>query len=122
MTYRLFLSRAELDFLAVAVEERKMILDHFLNKAQDDPADQIPFYPDPLTDEEKESMRASLERSEKITEKIQMLQTYALLSVEAVIAKNKADKQKQLYLAFATRGISPEPDLDDLDLEIPDPE
>lgn len=140
MIYKLHLTRAELAFLAFAVEEREKIITYFLSQDQEnDPLPFIPFDPDPLTDAEREKMSSALERSAVIAEKIRLLTAYADQTQEVIkayqrekgctkqtaAARYNAMINRRAYLKYALNGISSVPDLDpelaDLDLEIPDP-
>jgi len=141
MIFKLHLTREELAFLAVAVEEREKIITHFLSQDQEtrDNLDPLPFDPDPLTDAEREKMSSALERSAVIAEKIRLLKAYADQTQEVIkayqrekgctkqtaAARYNAMMNRKAYLKYALNGISSVPDLDpelaDLDLEIPDP-
>lgn len=140
MIFKLHLTREELAFLAVAVEERQKIITYFLSQDQEnDPLPFIPFDPDPLTDAEREKMSSALERSAVIAEKIRLLTAYADQTQEVIkayqrekgctkqtaAARYNAMMNRRAYLKYALNGISSVPDLDpelaDLDLEIPDP-
>lgn len=140
MIFKLHLTREELAFLAFAVEEREKIITYFLSQDQEnDPLPFIPFDPDPLTDAEREKMSSALERSAVIAEKIRLLTAYADQTQEVIkayqrekgctkqtaAARYNAMINRRAYLKYALNGISSVPDLDpelaDLDLEIPDP-
>lgn len=139
MIFKLHLTREELAFLAVAVEERQKIITHFLSQDQETSSYPLPFDPDPLTDAEREKMSSALERSAVIAEKIRLLTAYADQTQEVIkayqrekgctkqtaAARYNAMINRRAYLKYALNGISSVPDLDpelaDLDLEIPDP-
>lgn len=135
MIFKLHLTREELAFLAVAVEERQRIISYFLS--QEISLEPLPFDPDPLTDAEREKMISALEGSAVIAEKIRLLSEYAdrtqdvinayrSRSDEIARARYNAMNQRRIYLKYACSGVSnipdPEPFPDDQELEIPDPE
>lgn len=138
MIFKLHLTREELSFLAVAVEERQRIISYFLSQDQEISPEPLPFDPDPLTDAERENMISALEGSAVIAEKIRLLSEYADRTQDVINAyKSRSDEiararynamnQRRIYLRYACSGVSnipePEPYPDDLaqDLEIPDP-
>ena len=128
--YKLFLTKAEIRILSVAMEQHQLILTKAFEQK-----DQL------FTHEDDEQLFSDdQEHTEIIREKIKQLLSYVKLSNKAQTARNKANKQRRIYLNYALRGISPEPDPDqpeiirqesaeesdpfrDLtaDLEIPDP-
>lgn len=138
MIFKLHLTREELSFLAYAVEERQLLLSYILD--HDDQADPLPFYHDPLSDQERDKMSSALEGSLVIAEKIRLLTAYAdrtqdvinayrSRSEETARARYNAMNQRRIYLKYACKGVSnipdPEPFPDDpidqdLDLEIPE--
>lgn len=129
MIFKLHLTREELAFLAVAVEEREKIITHFLSQDQEtssDP-DPLPFDPDPLTPSEKSKMIGDLEDAAVIAEKIHLLISYAILIDESIKARSRAENQKRAYINYINSGKKAldhaDPDLEfaDPDLEIPDP-
>lgn len=123
MIYKLHLTRDELEFLSIAVEERQKIIRYILDNDQRINAETLPFDPDPLTDAEKDKIKKAQDSSVVIAEKLHLLTSYAILSQESVNVRNRAAHQKKLYLDYAVNGIREfEPDFDDFELEIPDPE
>lgn len=103
MILKLHLTIEELAFLAVAVEEREKIINHFLSQDQELRSDPhpLPFDPDPLTPSEKAKMIDNLESAAVIAEKIRLLKAYADSCHEIEVASLNAAAQKKKYLDYA---------------------
>ncbi len=126
--YKLFLTKAEIRILSVAMEQHQLILKKALEEKEK--------Y---LTQDDEQLFSDDQEHSLTLSEKIKQLYSYVKLSNKAQTARNKASKQRRIYLNYSLNGISPDdPDQPEIinkesveesdpfrdltaDLEIPDP-